>query len=322
MTKLIDEIFKISSEDQFNEVALKVFDYQYQNCEVYQSFCDALGRTRPSTYNDIPFLPIEFFKTEKVISTNLDCELTFKSSGTGGQRSTHYVHSAQLYQQSFLETYLNQIGNPANQVIVALLPNYVEQGESSLVYMVDILIQKSNNSNSEFLLKKLNTVKEAYQKAIKDNKQFVLFGVAYALLDLVDLNIQLPEALIIETGGMKGRRKELTKVELHEVLKSGLKCNNIRSEYGMTELLSQAYCDNELRFTTPQWMKVLIRDVNDPLSLRNDNKTGGINVIDLANLYSCSFIATQDLGRSNQESFEILGRFDNSDIRGCNLLVQ
>lgn len=322
MQKLIDDIFAISNDAQFNEVALKVFQYQYAKVPVYREYCNFLKRNNPSHYNEIPFLPLEFFKTKEVIDPGMSISTIFKSSGTGGNRSTHYVHSTKIYEQSFLATYKKQIGNPTNQIIAALLPNYLEQGESSLVYMVNTLIKETNDNLSSFILNNPSDVQQIFSETKKLGKQFVLFGVSYALLDLLPLNINLEGAIIIETGGMKGRRKELTKSELHQELIEGLSCKDIRSEYGMTELLSQAYCHNDLKFSCPPWMKVLTRDVNDPLSLRTDHKTGGINIIDLANIYSCSFIATQDLGKVSENTFEILGRFDHSDIRGCNLLVQ
>jgi len=227
-----------------------------------------------------------------------------------------------MYTRSFEPTYRNQIGNPEEQVIIALLPNYIEQGESSLIYMVHALIQQSNNSLSGFYLNDLDKLNVVYKTALQLGKKVIVFGVSYALLDLAEQKIDLSQATIIETGGMKGRRKELTKEELHKELIDGLNVTYIASEYGMSELLSQAYSDKNGVFTTPPWMKILIRDVNDALSFEAEGKTGGINVIDLANLYSCSFIATQDLGKVFGDSFQLLGRFDNSDIRGCNLLVE
>ena len=222
---------------------------------------------------------------------------------------------------TFNLTYDTLIGNPEDQVILALLPSYQEQGASSLVYMVDHLIKRTNHKLSGYFLSNLDDLIQAYNDAIKQGKDVVIFGVSYALLDLAELNPDLSQARVIETGGMKGRRKELTKKELHTILKKGLNTSFISSEYGMTELLSQAYSFANGLFKTGTTMRVLIREVNDPFNYIEDGKTGGINVIDLANVNSCSFIATQDLGKILPEGFELMGRFDNADIRGCNLLV-
>ena len=316
-----NKIFSVT-DSNFEEIALEVFEFQYQNNPIYKRFVDYLGKTKPTSIFEIPFLPISFFKTHEVRCFQKDIAIHFKSSGTGGNRSNHYVEDLEMYSRSFEPTYRNQIGNPEEQVIIALLPNYIEQGESSLVYMVHALIQQSNNSLSGFYLNNLDKLNTTYQSALALGKKVVVFGVSYALLDLAEQKIDLAQATIIETGGMKGRRKELTKEELHKELIDGLNVTYIASEYGMSELLSQAYSDKNGVFTTPPWMKILIRDVNDALSYEDVGKTGGINVIDFANLYSCSFIATQDLGKVFGDSFQLLGRFDNSDIRGCNLLIE
>ena len=316
-----NQIFSVTSST-FEDTALDVFHFQYKNNPIYQKFVDHLGRKTPENLTEIPFLPISFFKTHEIRCFQKETEIQFKSSGTGGDRSTHCIESLALYEHSFEPTYRKQLGNPEEQIIIALLPHYVEQGESSLVYMVNKLIKLSNNTLSGFYLNDLEKIKTTYQSALTLGKKVIVFGVSYALLDLAEQQIDLSQAIIIETGGMKGRRKELTKEELHAELKKGLNVNYIASEYGMSELLSQAYSDKEGVFTTPPWMKILIRDVNDALSFEAEGKTGGINVIDFANLYSCSFIATQDLGKVFGNSFQLLGRFDNSDIRGCNLLVE
>ena len=316
-----NKIFSVT-DSNFEEIALEVFEFQYQNNPIYKRFVDYLGKTKPTSIFEIPFLPISFFKTHEIRCFQKNIAIHFKSSGTGGNRSNHYVEDLEMYNRSFEPTYRNQIGNPEEQVIIALLPNYIEQGESSLVYMVHALIQQSNNSLSGFYLNNLDKLNTTYHSALALGKKVVVFGVSYALLDLAEQKIDLAQATIIETGGMKGRRKELTKEELHKELIDGLNVTYIASEYGMSELLSQAYSDKNGIFTTPPWMKILIRDVNDALSYEDLGKTGGINVIDLANLYSCSFIATQDLGKVFGNSFQLIGRFDNSDIRGCNLLVE
>lgn len=319
--KLEDRIFEIKSDAEFSEVALDVYEYQLQNCAVYRDFVNHLNYPKPNKVVEIPFLPIEFFKTHPVYDTSKKPVLEFKSSGTGGNRSSHFVVDPTIYTKSFNLTFRSLIGNPEEMVVLALLPNYIEQGESSLVYMVDQLIKQAHPL-SGFCLHDHQSLFKSYQNAIELNKKVVIFGVSYALLDLCEMNNSFEKAIIIETGGMKGRREELSKNQLHERLTSGLNCANIYSEYGMTELLSQAYSKEDLIFQSSPWMKVLIRDMNDPLTYCEEGKTGGINVIDLANLHSCSFIATQDLGKIKPGGFELLGRFDQSDIRGCNLLVQ
>ena len=318
---LIDRIFKISSHQEFEITALEVFAFQKKHSKVYREYVGKLNRPEPKSISDIPFLPISFFKTHKVTCPNNPEDVLFKSSGTGGVRSRHFVHDVELYKRSFNAIYNEQIGDPADQVILALLPNYIEQGESSLVYMVDHLIKRTTSPLSGYYLNNLEDLINHYKKAIRLGKKVVIFGVSYALLDLAELKPDLSQAIIIETGGMKGKRAEMTKSELHSVLKKGFNCKSIASEYGMTELLSQSYSNQEGKFDQPAWMKILIRDVNDPLSYVSQGKSGGLNVIDLANLYSCSFIATQDLGKMINDQFEIIGRFDNSDIRGCNLLL-
>lgn len=322
--ELIDRVFSTHSVESFEKTALEVFNFQYQHNSIYRSFVNSIGKSNPTTLEEIPFLPIGFFKTHSVISCDSEnVELTFLSSGTtDSTRSKHLIHSASIYEKSFEATYRKYIGNPEEQVILGLLPNYIEQGSSSLVYMVDKLIQLSQSKLSGFMLKDLENVLSIYNKALSSGKKVVIFGVSYALLDLAEKGTDLSHALIIETGGMKGRRAELTKEELHQELMFGLKVPYVSSEYGMTELLSQAYSNKDGYFTQPAWMKILIRDTNDPLSYVSDGKTGGINVIDLANIYSCSFIATQDLGKIVDNKFQLLGRFDNSDIRGCNLMVE
>lgn len=321
--KLEQQIFAISSEEEFNDCALEVYRFQKANIPVYSEFTDRLNRPEPLHYSEIPFLPVSFFKTHDILPDNAEPALTFKSSGTTGmQRSRHLVVKPELYDESFLRTYCRFIGDPKDQVILALLPNYVEQGESSLVYMVDRLIRESGHSLSGFYLDSLEQLPENIALARQTGKQVVLFGVSYALLDLAELKPDLSGVRVIETGGMKGRRKEMTKEELHDVLKESFGVDWISSEYGMSELLSQAYSDRNGLFELPAWMKVQLRDVNDPLSLTPDNRTGGVNVIDLANIWSCAFIATQDLGRIENGKLRLMGRFDHSDIRGCNLLVQ
>jgi len=316
-------IFEIKTEADFEKMALEVFDFQYTNCEIYRKYVDLIGKSVVTHYTEIPFLPIEFFKSQEIISqSKTGNETLFLSSGTGTiGRSKHFVSDISIYEESFSRAYHLLFGKPTEQVILALLPNYVEQGNSSLVYMVKELIATTKNELSAFLLNDYQEVEKRYKQAISFGKEVVIFGVSYALLDLAEQKINLSKAKIIETGGMKGRRKELSKAELHTELCLGLGVDFVSSEYGMTELLSQAYSLKNGVFVSPPWMKVLFRDVYDPLTLVSSEKSGGINVIDLANINSCSFIQTQDLGRKTPDGFILEGRIDLADIRGCNLMV-
>jgi len=321
----IDRIFSISTEVEFEKMAIEVFNFQYKNNKVYKQYCDYLriDINRVLVLTDIPFLPISFFKSHSVFCGDFKkAEKEFSSSGTTGMiTSSHYVKEIEIYEQSFIKGFEHFYGNVDDYVVLGLLPSYLEREGSSLIYMVDKLIELSKNSQSGFFLDDYDSL----LKIIEDNKstkKIILLGVSYALLDLVEkYNPDLSSCIIMETGGMKGKRKEIPKVELHEILKKGLNVNEIHSEYGMTELLSQAYALKNGEFELPGWMKVLTREYNDPFAYTN-KKSGGLNIIDLANVYSCSFIATQDLGKVYPDYFEVLGRFDNSDIRGCNLLVQ
>lgn len=320
-----NEIFNIKSTKDFEGLALDVFQYQYKNISVYREFCDLLNCNYKvvKSIQDIPFLPIQFFKSHK-ISDDKNSETIFSSSGTTGSiLSKHYISDLNLYKESFTNAFQHFFGNPKDFVILALLPSYLERDGSSLVYMVNDLIQKSENPQSGFYLNNTTELIDKLNQLEASGKKTLLLGVSYALLDLIEKQpFQLKHTIIMETGGMKGKRREMVKKELHEILKKGFGVPKIYSEYGMTELLSQAYSIGEGIYKCPSWMKVLTRDAEDALSLVK-GKTGGINIIDLANYHSCSFIATQDLGKvNNDESFEILGRFDVSDIRGCNLMVQ
>lgn len=323
---LTNDIFNINSEQSFNNIAIEVFKFQYENNPTYNQFCKFLNidPNKVTQTHEIPFLPIEFFKSHEIKSGNFNEEVIFLSSGTTGQnQSKHYVKDLLIYQTSYTKAFEFFYGKIKDYCVLALLPSYLEREGSSLIYMMEDFIKKSNHPNSGFFLKNEAFLIENLQFLTKNKQKTILFGVSFALLDLAEkYEIDLSDVIIMETGGMKGRREELTRNELHSIYKDSFNVKNIHSEYGMTELLSQAYSKTEGVFNTPPWMKVLIRDVNDPFSLLNNNKTGGINIIDLANIYSCSFIATQDLGKLNDDqSFEVLGRFDNSDIRGCNLLI-
>lgn len=319
-------IFNIQSPYDFNEIATSLFRYQYRNNKIYNSFVDALGINESQVYHteQIPFLPVSFFKTHKIVTGDYPAELIFESSGTTGmETSKHYVLDASCYEESFTLGLEIAYGDLSRYVVFALLPSYLERKNSSLVYMVEKLLLKSNRQMGGFYLNELPLLQEQMLEAERKGLKIMLIGVTFALLDMAEkFPVHLPDAIIIETGGMKGRRTELTRMELHERLCTGFGVSKIHSEYGMTELLSQAWSSGDGIFRCPPWMKVMIADTNDPLSYLDTGRTGGINIIDLANYNSCSFIATQDLGRVYDDgSFEVLGRFDNSDIRGCSLLT-
>ena len=319
-------IFDIKDNANFQELALQVFNYQFNHNKVYRSFCDLLY-VHPSDVkhiNQIPFLPIQFFKTHEVLSSQNPIEQTFTSSGTTGSlTSKHFVTDLDIYKQSFRKGFQSFYGSIEDYVVLALLPSYLERDGSSLIYMVNDMIAQSNHPESGFYLDDLDALSKTLIKLDLSHKKVLLIGVSFALLDLVErYQFNLKNTIIMETGGMKGRRKELVRAELHQILKQGFGVKNIHSEYGMTELLSQAYSNGKGIFNSPKWVKVLTRDTEDALSIQQQGKTGGINIIDLANINSCSFIATQDLGRVlTDNSFEVVGRFDNSDIRGCNLMI-
>ena len=320
------DIFTISSQKQFEKMALKVFRFQYENNLVYQAFCDFLKVDKQSvkSLEQIPFLPIQFFKSHDVVANTDDIQETFTSSGTTGMiTSKHLVTDVSLYEQSYRNAFSEFYGNIEDYAVLALLPSYLERSGSSLIYMVKDLIELSNNENSGFYLHNYDELIAKLVELDNAGQNVILIGVTYALLDLVEKqNFQLKNTIIMETGGMKGKRKEMIREELHEILCTSFRVQNIHSEYGMTELLSQAYSLGNGIFECPGWMQILIRDTDDAMTYVNNGKTGGINVIDLANINSCSFIATQDLGKKYpNNSFEVLGRFDNSDIRGCNLMI-
>jgi phenylacetate-coenzyme A ligase PaaK-like adenylate-forming protein len=348
------DIFTISNQKQFEKAALKVFRFQYENNLVYREFCDLLKTNvqHVKSLEQIPFLPISFFKSHKVVSNENAIQQTFSSSGTTGMAtSKHFVTDTSFYEESYRKGFSQFYGNSEDYVVLALLPSYLEREGSSLIYMVEDLIKMTDNPESGFYLHNYEELIEKLERLDKGGQNVILIGVTYALLDLIETfnnknssfdkdkkvldnlgqkneNLskkhifQLQNTIIMETGGMKGMRKEMIREELHEQLCQGFGVTAIHSEYGMTELLSQAYSLGNGVFECPSWMQILVRNTEDPLSYVSDGKTGGINVIDLANINSCSFIATQDLGKKNpNNSFEVLGRFDNSDIRGCNLIV-
>lgn len=321
-----DTIFDITTATAFEEMALTVFRMQYAENPVYREFCGYLHK-KPADIlqlTDIPFLPIGFFKSKKILSEDKEIGIIFTSSGTTGSlTSKHLVSDVSVYEKSFRKAFTHFYGDIEEYCVLALLPSYLEREGSSLIYMVDDLIQKSGHEKSGFYLDNLKGLKDQLIQLEAAGTKTLLIGVSFALLDMVEkYPIKLEHTVIMETGGMKGRRKELIREELHHMLKSGFGVPEIHSEYGMTELLSQAYSKGNGRFETPPWMKIMVRDTEDPMTYRPTGKTGGMNIIDLANVNSCAFIATQDLGKVNSDgSFEILGRFDHSDVRGCNLMV-
>lgn len=307
-------------------VALQIFQYQAQHCTVYKEFIAGLkiNPANVKTIEQIPFLPIEFFKTHSVVSTNDPVQVTFTSSGTTGiTTSSHFVTDVSWYEESFRQAFQLFYGDIKNYTILALLPSYLEREGSSLIYMANDLIKQSQNPDSGFFLYNHDELEKQLKKQQQAKKSTLLIGVTFALLDFIEQHpINFPELIVMETGGMKGRRKEMIREELHDSLYKGFGVDAIHSEYGMTELLSQAYSKGNGIFNCPPWMRIITRDTNDPMSILPGDKAGGINVIDLANINSCSFIATQDLGKVYPDgSFEVLGRFDNADIRGCNLLI-
>jgi phenylacetate-coenzyme A ligase PaaK-like adenylate-forming protein len=326
MTVSKQQVFGINNNEQFANVALRVFRHQVQNCVVYREFIQGLrvDVERVKTVEQIPFLPIEFFKSHTVVSNTDAVEVTFTSSGTTGLiTSRHPVTDVSWYVESFRKAFELFYGNIKDYTVLALLPAYLEREGSSLIYMAEDLIRQSDNPDSGFYLYNHEELYHQLEKQQQAGKPTLLLGVTFALLDFVEqCQIDFPKLIVMETGGMKGRRKEMIREELHDILTKGFGVDAIHSEYGMTELLSQAYSKGNGIFNCPPWMRIITRDTNDPVTLMQGDRAGGINIIDLANINSCSFLATQDLGRVYADgSFEVLGRFDNADIRGCNLLI-
>jgi phenylacetate-coenzyme A ligase PaaK-like adenylate-forming protein len=321
------QVFDIQNEHDFEKTALAIFRYQAMHNAVYKRYLQLLkvNVEAVNSIEKIPFLPISFFKQEKIVTSQFEPAIVFTSSGTTGMvNSAHYVKDEQLYINSFLQCFRQFYGDEKDYTFVCLLPSYLERAGSSLIYMMDYLVKASGKPQSGFYPQLNDDFMELIKTLQQDKTQKVFFiGVTFALLELAEqYPCDLSNFIIMETGGMKGRRKEITRAELYEILQQNLNAQAIHSEYGMTELLSQAYSKENGQFFCPKHMKVLIRDLNDPFTLLATNKTGVINVIDLANIYSCAFIATQDAGKVlNNGSFEVLGRVDHSDVRGCNLLM-
>ncbi len=324
LTNFKKEIFEIQSHLHFEKLAIEAFEYQYLNNNIYHLYCDLL-KTNPSNVKkitQIPFLPVSFFKTHKVVSQQHENFTIFTSSSTSGTVSSkHFVADLEIYRSSFLKTFELFYGLPSNYAIVALLPSYLERDGSSLIYMVEELIQLSDKKQSGFFLNEYDKLFSLLQDFEKSNQKYILIGVSFALLDFAEkYQLNANNGIIMETGGMKGKRKEITRTELHSELKSCFGTTSIHSEYGMTELLSQAYAKENGQYFCPPWMRVLVREATDPLSV-NILGSGALNIIDLANINSCCFIETSDLGIiSKNGSFTVSGRFDNAEVRGCNLM--
>jgi len=321
-----ENIFNITN-DSFEESALGIFRFQYENNKVYQAFCKGIRRTpeQVKSTDTIPFLPVEFFKTHRIVSGNTNPEIVFTSSGTTGSiTSKHEVSDLSVYDNSLKEGFRFAYGNPEEWTFLFLLPGYMDREGSSLVYMAEQLRSLSRSNSSGFYLRNHEELNQQLLQLRNTDQKVMLLGVTYALLDHAEkFPIHFPQLTVMETGGMKGKRKEMTREELHSILAPAFGVNAIHSEYGMTELLSQAYSKGQGIYSCPPWMKIQIRETHDPFSIAATGKTGGINIIDLANINSCSFISTSDLGKVHTDgTFEVLGRFDHSDLRGCNLMVE
>ena len=326
MRKLLLDFDKINSDFAFEKQALKLFKYQYEENKIYRSYCDLIKIKKKdvSKVDEIPFLPINFFRTHNLNSSKKQPDIKFVSSRTTSQNgSTHFINDVDIYIRSFEKGFEYFYGDIEDYVILALLPNYIEQKNSSLIFMIDRLIKKTKRKESGFYLDDWNDLRKQLDHLENKGQKTILFGVTFALIKgAKKFNLNLKNTIVMETGGMKGMHKELVRNELHDILKKSFGVSHIHSEYGMTEILSQAYSMGDGFFKCPPWMRVYTRSIEDPFEILGNQKTGAINIIDLANIDSCGFIATEDLGKLNEKGcFEVLGRFDNSEIRGCNLLV-
>lgn len=327
--KIVEKnIFQLQTNQEFEDICIQLFNIHYSGNRIYSNFCKLLGinKNNITQIYDIPFLPVEFFKSKKIYLDAFKVQEFFSSSATTGAISSkHYYHSLHLYEQSFFKSFENFYGEVSNYNFLCLLPSYLEREGSSLIYMANKFIEKSNlnSKKSAFFLNNLEELKNRLEQIIRNNEKFILLGVSFALLDFSEkYNVDLSSGIVMETGGMKGKRKELIREELHQLLMDSFNVNEIHSEYGMTELFSQGYSKGLGVYNCPPWMRILVRDNTDPKKYLNNNNSGCINIIDLANMYSCPFISTQDIGKKqHNNSFEVLGRMDQSDIRGCNLMV-
>jgi len=326
-SELAERAFSITGSEDFNALAMDLFRLHAEKNPVYRGFLDGLGRhpVMVRRVEDIPCLPIGLFRNHRVLVDGLEPRITFTSSGTtGATTSSHHVPWPELYRRSFMTSFRAVYGEPTERRILALLPAYLEREGSSLVYMAQWLIEASGDPLSGTYLHRYDELAEVLRRSEAEGKKTLLLGVSFALLDLAEQHaLPLKHTTIMETGGMKGRRPELVREELHAILRKAFGVAEIHSEYGMTEMLSQAWSSGDGIYRCPPWMRVRMRDANDPFTALPDGRTGGLDVIDLANIASSPFISTQDLGRRNKDgSFEVLGRFDHSDVRGCNLLLE
>jgi len=323
LNSLKTKVFQVN-EHNFEERALELFVFQYNNNKIYQDYINHLNIPlgKVNSISEIPFLPIRFFKSHRVQTGSFKAEQIFESSGTTGITSKHYIEDLEYYKKISTWIFRSFFGELKDSVVIGLLPSYLERDNSSLVYMVNHFIDQSNDTRSGFYLSNFHELSELLQSPRINKSPVFLFGVTFALLELAEkYSFNNKNLFIIETGGMKGRGKELIRQELHKKLSGAFHTKNIFSEYGMTELLSQAYMNKDGLFYTPPWMRIFIREIYDPFCLAEENKTGVIQVIDLANVHSCAFIETEDLGIRIGNGFKVLGRLDNSEMRGCNLLL-
>ena len=317
------DFLKIGSEKSFEKMSLELFNFHHKENENYRNFCDNINvdLSKINCIEKIPFLPIVLFKNKKISIKNINHEIIFESSGTGGLKSKHFIKDLELYNKSIEECFKNFYGEISDYVIIGVTPSIESKNNSSLIYMINQLIKKSNKKESQFLMNS-DIFYSLTKKLERENKKYIVYGLSHALLDLLDgKDYNLKESIFIETGGMKGLRDEIEKDELHKIISDGFNTNNVHSEYAMTELLSQSYSSEKQVFMTPAWKKVLIKDFNDPLKVKRNGR-GFLNIIDLANKYSCPFISTEDVGEVYENgNFKLFGRGSDADLRGCNLML-
>lgn len=317
------DFLKIDSEKSFEKLSLELFNFHHRENENYRNFCDNINidLSKINCIEKIPFLPIVLFKNKKISIKNINHEIIFESSGTGGLISKHFIKDLELYNKSIEECFKNFYGEISDYVIIGVTPSIESKNNSSLIYMINQLIKKSNKKESQFLMNS-DVFYSLTKKLERENKKYIVYGLSHALLDLLDgKNYNLKESIFIETGGMKGLRDEIEKDKLHKIISDGFNTNNVHSEYAMTELLSQSYSSEKQVFMTPAWKKVLIKDFNDPLKVKRNGR-GFLNIIDLANKYSCPFISTEDVGEVYENGkFKLFGRGSDADLRGCNLML-
>ena len=317
------DFLKIDSEKSFEKLSLELFNFHHRENENYRNFCDNINvdLSKINCIEKIPFLPIVLFKNKKISIKNINHEIIFESSGTGGLKSKHFIKNLELYNKSIEECFKNFYGEISDYVIIGVTPSIESKNNSSLIYMINQLIKKSNKKESQFLMNS-DIFYSLTKKLERENKKYIVYGLSHALLDLLDgKDYNLKESIFIETGGMKGLRDEIEKDKLHKIISDGFNTNNVHSEYAMTELLSQSYSSEKQVFMTPAWKKVLIKDFNDPLKVKRNGR-GFLNIIDLANKYSCPFISTEDVGEVYENgNFKLFGRGSDADLRGCNLML-